>query len=570
MSDSFDLDTHSGKTDASLEKTSLAETQGKLPRFKLSLPEQLDFNDEFRAAFNLMETTQDCVFIAGKAGTGKSTLLQYFREKTRKQVIILAPTGVAAVNVSGQTIHSFFRFPPRLIQKEHIRRLRNPSVMERVETLVIDEVSMVRADLMDGIDYALRRNRDMPRKPFGGVQVVFIGDLFQLPPVIEEEARRILAQKYQTPYFFSAEVFQQVQPRYIELEKIYRQSDDGFIRLLNKVRNKFVGEEDLLRLNERVKKAEAPSQERITLTTTNEGAQRLNDNRLAALTTEEFRYPANIFGEFKDSSFPTEALLRLKVGAQVIMIRNDPEKRWVNGTIAEVAELTKDTIKVKVDGKIFAVHPVRWERIEHKYDEAFDRIETETVGAFEQFPLKLAWAITIHKAQGQTFNQVTIDLERGGFAHGQVYVALSRCTSLEGIILKRPVHYDDIVFDPQIYQFRESFAKLTISPSDKLNQPHFAKGQIVALFDPSTRTSAMAGGPSLGMEPNNKKSREQISKGQEEGTTPACRRGRGMPVGFHSRDLWMIEHCYVDEGSDPKFRISCGDKMKIVKKSEIG
>ncbi len=491
-------------------------------RFKLALPKTLELNEEFKAAFNFIESTRECVFIAGKAGTGKSTLLQFFREKTRKNVVVLAPTGVAAVNVSGQTIHSFFRLPPKVIQKDHIRRLSRREVIERLDTVIIDEVSMVRADLLDGIDYALRVNRDKMRIPFGGAQVVFLGDVFQLPPVIEPETRRFLAERYASPYFFSAQIFQELRPHYIELKKIYRQSDGGFIDLLNRVRDRAVSLKDLEKLNERVSPSAASvERERITLTTTNEGANALNDRELNGLSGEEFQFSARVLGEFKESSFPTEERLRLKVGAQVMLIRNDPEKRWVNGTIGEVAELTPEEIKVRINGRVFDIPKVKWERIEYKYNEAFDRVEEDVAGVFEQYPLRLAWAITIHKAQGQQFDRVTIDLERGAFAHGQVYVALSRCTTLEGIVLKRPVVQQDIVFDPRVYDFRERFRKL---------------GEPDGLF------AALP-------------------------TTPI----KGQVVSLtHDPGIWRVEHVYPTAASDPaRYRVSCDGKMKIIEAGDI-
>jgi ATP-dependent exoDNAse (exonuclease V) alpha subunit len=426
------------------------------------MPADLDVNDEFKSAFNLMENTKECFFIAGKAGTGKSTLLKYFKANTGKKIIVLAPTGVAAINIGGQTIHSFFRLPPKIIQKDIIKRLRDRSLVENLDMVIIDEVSMVRADLMDGIDYALRLNRGKMKVPFGGVQMVFFGDLFQLSPVVENEAKELLEGLYATPYFFSAKVFNDCNLRSIELSTIYRQKDSSFMELLNRVRNKEYTEEDLETLNERVQKNSAVSKEDSTviLTTTNSLANAINKERLARLPGREITYEAMTNGKFEESAYPTDTALKLKKGAQVIMIRNDPDKKWVNGTLAKVIALSADSIVVDINGRACDVPVVKWQKIEYNYNEDEDKIEDEVVGDFAQYPINLAWAITIHKSQGQTFDKVIIDLGNGAFTHGQLYVALSRCTRLGGITLKRPVTQRDIIFDQRIYDIKGRFASL--------------------------------------------------------------------------------------------------------------
>jgi len=418
------------------------------------LPDQLDINDEFKSAFGLMEYTKECLFITGKAGTGKSTLLKYFKANTGKNIIVLAPTGVAAINVGGQTIHSFYRLPPKIIQKDAIKRLRDKSLLENIDMVIIDEVSMVRSDLMDGIDYALRLNRGRMKAPFGGVQMVFFGDLFQLSPVVEHEARQLLEERYTTPYFFSAKVFDACHIRTIELSTIYRQKDSSFMELLNRVRNKEHTEDDLGILNKRVQKGLEVSRKDSTviLTTTNSLANAINQDRLSKLPGKEIVYKAMATGRFEESTYPTDSFLRLKKGAQVILIKNDPDKRWVNGTLAKVVALSKDSIVVNINGLACDIPVMKWQKIEYSYNEAEDKIEDEVVGEFAQYPLKLAWAITIHKSQGQTFDKVVIDLGHGAFTHGQLYVALSRCTCLNGIKLKRPVLQSDIIFDARIYK----------------------------------------------------------------------------------------------------------------------
>lgn len=425
------------------------------------LPYNLELNDEFLGTFNLLENTNDSIFVTGKAGTGKSTLLKYFKENTAKNVVVLAPTGVAAINVGGQTIHSFLKFPPRLIQKDNIRRRRNSEIIQKLDTVIIDEVSMVRVDLMDGIDYALRINRDEMELPFGGVQMIFFGDLFQLPPVVEKEARDILDQLYGSPYFFKAKVFNKLKLQYVELNKNYRQSDTQFIDLLNKIRNKTQVDDDLDLLNKRVSKISTGDFNHcVILTTTNNRANAINEEKLAGLPDKEYKYQASVSGNFEESAYPTEYCLRLKKGAQIILIKNDLNKRWVNGTIAEIAALSPDTIKVSINGSIHKVPKSNWEKIEYEYNRAEEKIEEKIIGTFEQYPIKLAWAITIHKSQGQTFDNIVIDLGAGAFTHGQVYVGLSRCTSLGGIILKRPVIASDIIFDERVYEFRNRFLNL--------------------------------------------------------------------------------------------------------------
>ncbi len=426
------------------------------------LPGNLDINDEFKSAFDLMERTKECLFITGKAGTGKSTLLKYFKANTGKNIIVLAPTGVAAVNVGGQTVHSFFRFPPKIIQKDTIKHLRDRSIFENLDMIIIDEVSMVRSDLMDGIDYALRLNRGRMKSPFGGVQMVFFGDLFQLSPVVENEARQLLGERYLSPYFFSAKVFDDCHLRTIELSTIYRQKDSSFMELLNRVRNKEHTDEDLKILNKKVQKDVTASRKDSTviLTTTNSLANAINQERLSKLPGKEIAYKAYATGKFEEPAYPTEASLKLKKGAQVILIKNDPDKRWVNGTLAKVAALSQDSIVVDINGFEYDVPITKWEKIEYSYNEEEDKIEDEVVGEFAQYPLKLAWAITIHKSQGQTFDKVIIDLGHGAFTHGQLYVALSRCTCLNGIKLKRPVVHSDVIFDERIYEFNDRFASL--------------------------------------------------------------------------------------------------------------
>jgi len=427
-----------------------------------NMPDTLDLNERFKLAIDTMEETNLSVFVTGHAGTGKTTALKHFKANTKKKIVVLAPTGIAAINAGGQTIHSFFRLPPKIIQKDDIRRAFNSVLIENLDMVVIDEISMVRADLMDGIDYALRVNRDEMDKPFGGVQMAFFGDLFQLPPVVEKEAREVLRKKYPTPYFFSAKVFDGFDIKYIELSKIYRQIDVGFIELLNRIRDKQHTDEDLRLLNKRVQKTDihTVSDRTIVLTTTNSLASLINQDRLARLPEKEYSYKATITGKFDMSAYPTDTDIRLKKGAQVILIKNDINKQWVNGTLAKVIELSDSSIKVDIKGCVCEVPIDRWQKIEYGYNEKEDKVEANIVGTFEQYPIRLAWALTIHKSQGHTLDKLILNLGHGAFVHGQVYVALSRCTSMEGITLKRPVIHSDIIFDKRVYEFRDRFVNL--------------------------------------------------------------------------------------------------------------
>jgi len=431
----------------------------------LNLPPEFQLTDEFKIGFEAMENSKQNLYITGEAGTGKTTLLKYFRNATKRNYVVVAPTGVAAINCLGQTIHSFFKFPPKLIQKDDIKRAYNSHrIFDKLDMLIVDESSMMRADLMDGIDYALRINKGNMSMPFGGVQVVLFGDLFQLPPIIDKELTEYYGKLYDSPYFFSANIFQKIKFHRYNLTTNFRQHDGEFMALLNKIRNRNLGESAMRALNARVQLGITNSiQDCITLTPTNRAANELNRSRLSNLSTKEFIYSARIMGDFDQASYPTEVELALKVGAQVMMIKNDKAKKWVNGSIGEIVALKGDLVRVRIGDAEHTVESVVWQKIRYKYDNEQDKIVEEVVGSFEQYPIKLAWAITIHKSQGLTFDKVIVDLDSGAFAHGQVYVALSRCRSLEGLFLKRPVAYSDIVFDERIHRINDYFHDLVPS-----------------------------------------------------------------------------------------------------------
>lgn len=423
----------------------------------------LQLSPDFEYALNQMEKGHKNLFITGRAGTGKSTLLQLFRNTTRKKMVVLAPTGIAALNVRGQTIHSFFGFPPRPLHRSEIKKRRNRRLYRNLDILVIDEISMVRADLLDNIDIFLRINRENPL-PFGGVQVIFFGDLFQLPPVVASNAEALLFQsQYDSPYFFSAEVFQDhFSLEMIELQRVYRQDSRFFLRLLEAVRLNRLDYDDLEELNRRHLPDFEPEAYYITLTARNATANNINRRELDRLTGPEETYLAKVTGNFKPNLFPTDSALRLKVNAQVMFIKNDPDKRFVNGTIGRVVDLVPNKIHIEVPDEkgqpqVIDLTPMDWEILKYRPSEKNpEQIETETVGTFSQYPLRLAWAVTIHKAQGKTFDKVIIDLGRGAFEHGQTYVALSRCRSLQGIVLKQPLQPRDVMTDPRIVEFYES------------------------------------------------------------------------------------------------------------------
>lgn len=417
---------------------------------------KIEINDQFKDALHRLETTNRSLFITGNAGTGKSTLLTQFRKTTKKKIAVLAPTGVSALNVKGQTIHSFFGFSPS-ITPEKARRER-PSqtlleILKHLDVIVIDEVSMVRADLMDCIDEALRHFLQTS-EPFGGVQMVFIGDLHQLPPVVAgDEERERFQTEYPSPYFFDAKVFEFKQFDSLRLEKIYRQKDGDFVRILNKVRGNNATPWDLDTLNARVLADPTAfhntDHSYITLTTTNKAADEINAQRLERLPSWAEVYQADFTGEFETRNHPTLANLELKKGAQVMMLNNDMEGRWVNGSIGKIVKIgfdsgsCEDILHVQLEGDdeedIVEVKPYTWELHKYYWDATKNEMEMDTIGTFRQYPLRLAWAITIHKSQGKTFDKVVVDIGKGAFAHGQVYVALSRCSSLDGLLLQRPI-----------------------------------------------------------------------------------------------------------------------------------
>lgn len=437
---------------------------------------QLDTNNkEFQDALQLITHTRQSVFLTGKAGTGKSTFLKYICNHTKKKYVVLAPTGIAAINAGGVTLHSFFKLPFRpMLPDDPDLSLSHGRIFEffkypkekrkiiaEVDLIIIDEISMVRADIIDCVDRILRVYSGNMRLPFGGKQLLFVGDVFQLEPVVPSDQKEILSLFYASPFFFSARVFKDINLVPIELQKVYRQTDSVFINILDRIRNNAARKQELDTLNGRYFPSFEPQNEDmyITLATRRDQVDFINEKKLAELPGEEYVSVGKIEGDFPESSLPTQLNLSIKEQAQVIFIDNDYERRWVNGTIGMVSGIDENgNVYVLLESGVeHLVEPTSWRNYKYKYNEKERRIEEEIVGTFEQLPIRLAWAITVHKSQGLTFSRVVVDLTGGVFAGGQTYVALSRCTSLEGLVLKSKISSRDIFIRKEIVEFSQIF-----------------------------------------------------------------------------------------------------------------
>lgn len=446
-------------------------------------------NPEFIKAWELLQHTKQSIFLTGKAGTGKSTFLRYITAHTHKKYVVLAPTGIAAVNVGGVTLHSFFRIPfkpivpgdPDFAPNRIKERMKYPGslvkLIRELELIIIDEISMVRADIIDFVDLLLRTYSGNQREPFGGKQLLFVGDVFQLEPVLTGDMRDILRKFYRDAFFFSAHAFDKIRLVPIELCKIYRQSQGEFVELLDRIRMGCATAEDLARLNSRcsaptLPEAAGDEKPTMTLAARRDMVDNINESRLKAIEKPVFTFIGEIKGDFPENSLPTDLELSLKEGAQVVFIKNSPDKFWVNGTIGTVTSLTQDLLEVRLEnGEVHEVEPEKWSNIKYTFNPKTNKIDETELGSFVQYPVKLAWALTIHKSQGLTFNNVIIDMGRGAFTGGQTYVALSRCRSFEGLTLRSTVADRDIFVNPAIINFSRTFND-PILINDALRKAH--------------------------------------------------------------------------------------------------
>jgi ATP-dependent DNA helicase PIF1 len=446
-------------------RATLEDEKPKSQESAVNRLDEISVTKEYRSVCALLEAGCPAIFVTGNAGTGKSTLIQYLRMALKKKLVVVAPTGVAALNAGGVTIHSFFHFAPKIHEEEDIKFVYDRRMYQKLELIIIDEVSMVRCDLLDSVDKFLRKNRET-NALFGGVQLLLIGDLFQLPPVVPKHEWEVLRAKgYASPYFFSSFSLQQASFIPLELTSVFRQQDPSFIDLLNRIRtgdalNSVAAEVNQICFQENVTPTD------ITLTCTNNQADQINKEELSRLSSREYSFKGTFEGQFaiEHDRLPSPIDLRLKAGARVMFTKNDDQRRWVNGSLGTVHEIDQGMIRVGLASDplnmICDVPLAKWETFKYSYDPDQDRIVAVKIGEYRQFPLMLAWAVTIHKSQGKTLDNVLVDLGIGAFASGQVYVALSRCRSIKGIRLARPIRITDFKVDPIIKRFYLALAEM--------------------------------------------------------------------------------------------------------------
>ncbi|MDB4090222.1 AAA family ATPase [Gammaproteobacteria bacterium] len=407
-------------------------------------------NDDFNEIITLFENSNKNIFITGKAGTGKSSLINHIKKKTHKNLIVLAPTAIAALNINAKTIHSFFNFPFHVITPDVIKKHYNKKLIKQIDTILIDEVSMLRPDIIDAIDLTLQITREN-KDPFGGIQIILVGDLYQLPPVVTNNEVDVMNTLYPDGYFFfNSNVIKKIDLIKFELSQVFRQSDTKLISLLDRARKATLDDDDLMVFNQRLVKTDfIVPEEVLTLSTNNYKVNSINASNLKNIQSKEFVYHAEIDGRY--TGVPVDEELKIKVGAQVMLVKNG--KNWVNGTLATIDKLTKNEIYIKVKDEVYLLEPEKWEKFEYIISDK--KISSSVSATFTQYPLKLAWAATIHKCQGQTFENIVIDMDYGAFAHGQTYVALSRVVSLDGLFLRKPLRGEDFIFNPAIKDFLE-------------------------------------------------------------------------------------------------------------------
>ena len=421
--------------------------------------ENIEINEDFKEVLDLVENSDKSMLVTGRAGTGKSTLLEYIREHTKKRVVVLAPTGLAALNIEGQTLHSFFRFPPHIIDPHDIKKVYS-GIYKIADAIIIDEISMVRADLLDAIDVFMRMNGREPNKPFGGVRMFFFGDLYQLPPVVESQDGAVLNKVYSSPYFFDSKVMKSFPIEIINLTKVYRQKDPLFIEFLDKVRLGNIETKDLEIINNKV--GEKKNEDAVIIIPTNKVANFINNEKLDKLSGKLYTYNAAVSGDFKirGINLPVDLEFNLKKEARVMFVKNDKNGQWVNGTLGKIIDLEDDNVKVELDdGTIVSTGAVDWDKIKHEYEPESKRILAKVTGKLTQIPLRLAWAMTIHKCQGQTLDNVHIDVSPGVWEYGHTYVALSRCRTLEGLGLETKIWPNDIKADYRVTDFLNKMMK---------------------------------------------------------------------------------------------------------------
>lgn len=448
-----------------------ADYEDELQVITPKVPE-IELGDEFKKILDLLEKTNDSYFITGRPGTGKSTLLREFNRTTKKQIVVLAPTGIAAVNVEGQTIHSFFRFPPEILFPDTVRQIGGRDIFKKLDAIIIDEISMVRSDMMDAMDILLRAYGPFSFKPFGGIQMLFFGDLYQLPPVIRRDDSEAFYSMYTGTWFFNSKAVPDMELKTLELTKIYRQTEPEFIDLLEKIRNNTLQQVDLDKINTRHDPfTDRPDGEiYLTLTTVNETAKQINNKKLNALPDPPRIYIATVEGIFKEESFPTDRDLTLKKNTQVIFLKNDGEGRWANGTLGKIISLHSDHVMVEVKTKLgtsnsYRVEPSTWVNIKYEANKATKKVKSTEIGKFKQYPLKLAYAISIHRSQGQTFDNADIHFGSGTFVSGHAYTALSRVRTLGGIKLLTKLSHRDVTLDNQVVEFLEKSKYIEENPS---------------------------------------------------------------------------------------------------------